>query len=345
MGITIKDVAGLAGVSTATVSRVLNHKGPVHVETRRRVEEAVRQLRFLPNSAARILSTSKTNVVGLLLPDSYGEFYSDVIRGVDRQARSGGYQLLVASLHGEPHEAETALAAMVGRIDGLIVMAQNIDVETIMENILRDVPVVLLNHSDEDGRFDAFRIDNYGGAQRMVRHLCRRGHQRVAIIHGPPHDIDARERLAGYRAALAAEKLDEDGLVVEGDFTEASGYEAALRLLELPVRPTAVFASNDSMAIGAMRAFLETGLKVPDDVAVAGFDDLPVARFVTPSLSSVHAPICDLGAEAMIALHDAIRSCGGHVRRHRVLPTHLVIRESTGGYLANDAEDVAGSPP
>jgi LacI family transcriptional regulator len=333
--ITIKDVAREAGVSVATASRAFNDSGPVSAETRRRVREIARRLRYVPNVAARSLITSRTGMLGVLLPDLYGEFFSEVIRGIDQAVRRGGYHLLVSSSHNDQAEIEAALRAMRGRVDGLLVMSPGFDARALATHLPERHPVVLLNCAARDEAVDSITIDNVGGAAAMVSHLVRLGHRRVAHIGGAPRNLDARERRRGYRAALRAAGIARDPeLEVQGDFMEASGHRAARRLLALPAPPTAIFAANDAMAIGALSALREGGVRVPDDVAVAGFDDIPISRYVNPSLSSVHVPIAELGGRAMETLLRAVADPEGHVRRQEVLDTTLVIRQSCGAPTA-----------
>jgi LacI family transcriptional regulator len=338
MPATIRDVARAAGVSVATVSRVFNSSGPVHEETRARVREVARALRYAPNSAARSLITAKSNTLGVLLPDLYGEFFSEVIRGIDQTAQQQGYHVLVSSSHETLPRIEAAMRAMRGRVDGLIVMSPDIDAPTLVANLPDSLPVVLLNCAVEGTSYDAISVDNFGGAYAMVRHLLSTGRDRVAIITGSSRNYDARERVRGYRAALrdagAEHREGEDGWEIPGDFTETGGYHAARAVAALSTRPNAVFAANDAMAIGALSALRELGLDVPGDIAVAGFDDIPMARYMSPPLTSVHVEISELGARAMAVLLAAVQEKNRHERRQVVLPTTLIVRQSCGGQSA-----------
>jgi LacI family transcriptional regulator len=331
MPATIRDVARAAGVSVATVSRVFNNSGPVHEETRARVREVAGALRYSPNSAARSLITAKSNTLGVLLPDLYGEFFSEVIRGIDQTAQHNGYHVLVSSSHETQERIEGAIRAMRGRVDGLIVMSPDIDGPALAANLPDSLPVVLLNCAVDGTSYDAISVDNFGGAYAMVRHLLSTGGTRVAIITGSSRNYDARERLRGYRAALRdAGAEQQEGWEIAGDFTETGGYRAAREIAALSPRPTAVFAANDAMAIGALSAFREVGLRVPEDIAVAGFDDIPMARYMSPPLTSVHIEISELGARAMGVLLAAVQEKNRHERQRVVLPTTLVVRQSCG---------------
>jgi LacI family transcriptional regulator len=328
---TIKDVAREARVSVATVSRVFNGGGPVREETRRRVRDIATTLRYVPHGGARSLITSKTSTIGVLLPDLYGEFFSEVIRGIDLAARRSGHHLIISNSHQDKSEIESAMRAMRGRVDGVIIMSPDIDAQALMANLPDSHPVVLLNCALRGGEFDSVNIDNIRGARAIVQHLISHGHKRIAIITGAPRNVDGHERLLGYRAALRAASIERNPrFEARGSFTEDSGFEAARALLDLRIRPTAIFAANDSMAIGALSALREAGVRVPEDLAVAGFDDITIARYVNPPLSSVHVPIAELGERAMAKLLSALHDKERHIRRQDVLGTTVVIRSSCG---------------
>jgi LacI family transcriptional regulator len=307
----------------------MNESGPVSQGARARILEIARRLRYAPNEAARTLISSRTSALGVILPDLHGEFFSEVIRGLDQAAKASGYHLLVSGSHNDCGETEAALRAMRGRVDGLVVMAPDENTAGVAAGVPDGVPVVLLNCPTVDGRADSIEIDNYGGAYAMVRHLAGTTRRRVAVLTGTPNNRDATERLRGYREALRdldVEWTPEWEFV--GSFTEASGYEAARRLLALRTRPNALFASNDSMAIGALSALREAGLRVPDDIGVGGFDDIPMARYTSPPLTSVRVPMGTLGAQAVDLLVRAVRSEGRHRVLRKTLPTTLVVRGS-----------------
>jgi LacI family transcriptional regulator len=268
----------------------------------------------------------------VLLPDLYGEFFSEVIRGIDLAARRNAYHVLVSGFHSDRAEIEAVLRALRGRVDGLIVLSPDVDAQTLQRNLPEALPAVLLNTPVDGASFDSIQIDNYGGAYAMVRHLAGLGHRRIALIRGPQENVDAQERLRGYHDALRSLEIESSSaLEIEGDFSEDSGYRAGRRLLKLKLRPTAVFAANDSMAIGCLFALREAGVRVPDDVALAGFDDIPIARYLTPSLSSVHVPIAELGMRAMERLLHAVDNKNEHERSQETVPTTLVVRGSCGG--------------
>lgn len=295
------------------------------------VLEVARRLRYSPNLAARTLSTRRTSAVGVLLPDLYGEFFSELLRGIDQRVQREGLHVLVSSSHNEAAEIEAGLRAMRGRVDGLIVMASDVDASTLIRNLPEQLPVVLLTARLEDPAFDTLAIDNYGGAYRMTAHLLGEGYRRIALLGGSDRNGDALERRRGYEDCLRASGgVVSADLMYSGDFTEASGFRGAMVLCAGPRRPDAIFAANDAMAVGALSALRGLGLKVPEDVAVAGFDDIPIAQYVSPPLTTVRVSIADLGARAAGRLLEAVGAGSRHARTHEIIPTELVIRRSCG---------------
>ncbi|MBU1674957.1 LacI family transcriptional regulator, partial [bacterium] len=225
---TIRDVARIAGVSIATVSRVFNGNAAVNEDKAQRVWTAASELDYWPNGAARSLTTSRSNTLGVLLPDLYGEFFSEVIRGIDQLARHEKYQTLISSSHANVEDVLTATRAMRGRIDGLIMMApDNLTVEIIAK--IRDhLPVILVNPPFAVDGCSSVSIASFSGARAAVAHLVGLGHREIAMVAGPAGNVDADERLRGYRRGLAEAGIEpRDELVVQGDFRESSGYLAA----------------------------------------------------------------------------------------------------------------------
>jgi LacI family transcriptional regulator len=333
VAITIWQVAREAGVSVATVSRALNNKGPVGDATRRRVQEVATRLRYVPHGTARSLITRTTHTIGVLLPDIHGEFFSELIRGIDLAARRRGYHLLVSGSHSDRAEMEAMLRTTRGRVDGLIVMSPEIEGEILTANLSESTPVVLLNRAAAASRFDSICVDNYGGALAMTRHLRAAGYRRIAFVRGPAGNHDAEERLRGYRHGLGTHAE----ILIDGDFSEQAGYQAGRTILALEPRPDAVFAANDGMAIGVLAAVRDGGLDVPADLAVTGFDDIPIARYLSPALPTVHVPIDELGSRSLQRLLRAIESPGRRTHRRETLPATLVVRESCGSRIAGKA--------
>jgi LacI family transcriptional regulator len=341
--VTIREVALESGVSVASVSRVVNEKGPVREETRLRIRRAIEKLRYAPHGAARSLIMRKTHTLGVLLPDLFGEFFSELIRGIDVAARGRGYHLLVSGSHEDRVETQELLRAIRGRVDGLIAFSPGLDARAFEENLPAGFPVLLLNAAVRKRGYGSIRVDNYGGAFEIVRHLTRLGHRRIAFVTGPAGNHDAFERLRGYRDALGRH-AGTRALEIPGDFREEAGYRAAPRILRARPAPTAVFAANDAMAIGLLCAFRESGVQVPEEMALAGFDDIPIARFITPPLTTARVPIAELGSRATARLLHALEGNDGQTGRQEILPTTLVVRASCGAQLPARAGAVSRRP-
>lgn len=324
--VTIKDVAREADVSAASVSRVLNGVGRVGESTRTRILDTAERLRYIPHEGARSLITRRTNAIGIVLPDFHGEFFSEVLRGADAAARTRGLHLLVSTSHGDPDEAAAAIRSMKGRVDGLLIMSPHLDPEFLTNNLSDVLPAVLMNAHDIE-KWPAVSVEDYNGAATMVRHLASAGRTRVAHIAGPTGNNDAAERLRGYKDARPAD-LGPD-YIVHGDFTVASGYAAGLLLGRLDPLPDAIFAANDMMAAGCLEALGRLGLRVPEDIAVGGFDDVPVAHFLRPALTTMRIDVAALGRKALERLTATIAAPAADLPNERITP-ELIVRESCG---------------
>ena len=295
---TIRDVARRAQLSVATVSRALNGFDNVSDRAKERVSEAVRDLGYVPHAGARSLSLARTNAIGVVLPDLHGEFFSEIVRGMDREAGRCGYLLLLSNLHGSSDKAAFALKAMHGRVDGLIVMAPHLNAEDLSAALPPGLPSILINTRDSSGSRAAIHLDNAAGARAVADHFEALGRKRVVHIAGPSGNIDADERTAAFCKACADRGLACE--VLRGDFEEGSGQEAVEQLLKSEHSFDALFAGNDNMAIGALQALRSAGLRVPEDVVVAGFDDIPLARHL--GLTTVRVRIAELGERALARL-------------------------------------------
>jgi LacI family transcriptional regulator len=327
---TIRDVADAARVSIATVSRVLNGNARVSDDARQRVETAARHLDYWPNHAARSLTRRATDVVGVLLPDLYGEFFSEVIRGIDSSARQRSHQILLTSTRARTEEVLSAARSMRGRVDGLIIMAPETVGEDTIAAIVRRYPAVLVEPRAIVKGCHIVAIENRRGSFRVVQHLIESVGGPVAIVGGPAPNIDAGARLRGYRDALLASGLESDpAWELEGDFTERSGTRAALEILERPRRPRAVFCANDSMALGLLRAFRRAGVRVPEEIAVAGFDDITIARHLDPPLTTARVDAHRLGAEAVRLLLEKDRPAPNAYGNRSIIETELIVRASS----------------
>lgn len=322
---TIRDVAREAGVSVASVSRVLNRLPNVRPELKDKVEAAARRLGYVPHAGARGLSLSRTGTVGVVLPDLHGEFFSEMLRGMDREASARGMHLLLSNMHADPLHGIDAMRSMRGRVDGLVVMAPHVDPDLLFAHLPANVPAVLLNCPDNrQGRME-LRIDNAAGACTMVEHLIEMGRRAIVHIAGPRGNIEAEHRAQGYRQAMAAAGLP--AITLPGNFDEDSGRAAVATMLTRQIAADAVFAANDMMAIGAMMALRDSGIDVPRKIAVAGFDNIPLARLISPGLTTMAVDIADMGARAINRLSTILS--GEAVPQTELRSPSLIIRAST----------------
>ena len=295
---TIRDVARRAEVSVASVSRALNGLDNVRAETRERIIAAAAELGYVPHAGARSLSLARAHAIGVVLPDLHGEFFSECVRGMDKEASRRGYLLLLSNMHDDSDQAAVALRAMRGRVDGLLVMAPHIQGEALERTLPRALPSVLINCPGEYESRPSIRFDNEAGAEAMVDHLASNGYKHIVHVAGPETNVDAIERAQGYRAAMR--RLGLRARVIAGNFSEEAGEEAARTILASREPCDAIFAANDMMAIGALHTLRSLGKRVPEDIAVAGFDDVPLARYL--ALSTMRVRIAEIGARAVARL-------------------------------------------
>jgi LacI family transcriptional regulator len=321
---TIRDVAKRAQMSVATVSRALNGFDNVSEQARERIAIAVKELGYVPHAGARSLSLARNNAIGVVLPDLHGEFFSEIVRGMDREASRRGYLLLLSNLHSGSEQAANALRAMRGRVDGLIVMAPHLGAAELSAALPRGLPSILINTRDGPDRHPSIHLDNGAGARAVVDHLASLGRKRLVHIAGPAKNIDAQERSQAFRAAVSAHGLI--GKVVEGDFEMESGSRAIADLLAKGTAFDAVFAANDNMAIGAIEALRAAGKSIPDDVAIVGFDDIPLAQHL--GITTVRVRIAELGERAVARLLDDLTS--GSETGQELHAPELIIRSTSG---------------
>lgn len=338
MAATIFDVAKHAGVSIGTVSRVLNNKDRVSPETRERVLKAVRELDYHANAFAKGLASQETNTLGLVIPQVNDPFFFQIVRGVEDAATDEDYSLLIASQPRPAREREHRYLDLFrrGNVDAMVLVAIDVYPHEIQQIASRGVPIVLAQQ-DVGKNIPAFLSDNYGGSRAMTEHLLGHGYTRLAYIAGTDYTPDSRERLRAMRDVLAEHGLDITAeYIVKGDYLQDSGYHAMLELLKRPIMPEAVFAANDQMALDAIRAIQENGLRVPDDIAVVGFDDIPMASYISPPLTTIQQPVYEMGwhaakrAMAMIGPAETVEERALASPRVMFLPASLVVRKSCG---------------
>lgn len=329
---TLDEVAELAGVSRATVSRVVNGSPKVRPEARQAVEAAVAQLRYVPNRMARSLVTRRTDTIALVLSESNTQVFSDpffarVVRELSAALADTEMNLVLLAARGEREQEKVARYVRQGHVDGVILMS--LHSQDTLPQVLAEARVPLvLSGRPLDGRPVCYvDADNAGGAREATAHLLATGRRRVATVTGPRDMIGGIDRYAGYRAALREAGVAEDpALVAEGDFTEAGGGAAMAALLERAPDLDAVFVASDPMAVGALRVLRASGRSVPGDVAVVGFDDAPVAATCDPPLTTVAQPLGEMTSLMTELLLQQVE--GDEEVRVRVCPTRLVVRES-----------------
>ena len=328
--VNITDVAQRAGVSISTVSRVLNNSDyPIRPETRQKVLEAIEELRFRPNDVARSLLLKQTHTIGLIVPDISNPYYPELSLGVEATASEHGYAVIFCNTSRRPEKVEYYLDVLLQkRADGIIIAGGGTDLTQISQGTLRsDTKIALVGKHHLP--FPSVQVDNFGAAREITSHLLHLGHRHIAFISGPPNLTSVQDRLAGYKASLEERGISEDNrLICEGDFGAESGYSATLSLLRGEPTPTAIFAANDRMAISAMAAAADVGLRVPNDLTVVGFDDIITASLVRPSLTTVALPAYEIGASAMRLMLRLLE--GEECPKTIWLPTQLVIRQSSG---------------
>lgn len=333
--VTIYDVARRAGVSPATVSKVLSNTPYVSESTRERVLDVVRELDYVPSLAARSLSRSRTSILGLVFPYAPDYLFHDphlmtFMLGADEAAAARDYSLLIFAAHSPADPAGGLRRLLKARfVDGAILVGTRSILATAADLRYRTYPTVTLGYESPYGSAHTVHADDRHGGMLAARHLLDLGHRRIGLISGPEEITAVTERIAGFRTVLAGHGVDvEPGLTSQGDFTFQSGCAAAERLLSMPDRPTAVFAVNDRMALGVMWCAQQHGLAVPGDLSVIGFDDIEAAAFSTPPLTTVRQPSSEMGRLAAQRVFDLLDH-GKDGLESVVLPVTLVVRSST----------------
>jgi LacI family transcriptional regulator len=329
---TIREVAKSAGVSSTTVSHVINGTRFVSQTVRVRVLGAIRRLGYQPNVLARSLRRGETHTIGLILPDSANPFFAKVGRSIEAAAFDLAYSVVLCNSEGnlirEQHYTEVLTKKQV---DGIIFVASGDRTKSLSILLDRGAPFVIVDRDLPDVKADAVLADNLQGGYLATRHLLALGHRMIACISGPPNVAPSVERVTGYRQALIVSGQSvEEGLILRGDFHLESGWAAALELLRRPIPPTAILACNDLMAIGVIRAAAELTRRIPEDLAVVGFDDIELSAYSVPPLTTVLQPTTDMGRRAVQLLIDRIGNPDLPHRRE-IFPTTLTVRDSCGG--------------
>jgi DNA-binding LacI/PurR family transcriptional regulator len=327
---TIYDVARLAGVSTATVSRALNGTAPIAPTTRTAIDHAVEQLGYRPNPVARSLVTKSTQTIAFLLPDITNPFYAELVSGIQQLILERDQLMLLCTTDGDPEQEARYLGLLRAKhVDGALVDGLGLSSERIAAIVDDGFPIVCLDRDLASASVPLVQVDNRAGARMATEYLLTLGHRQIAHVAGARAAI-SDERLAGYRGALeAAGVAFEPALVAAGDFTEGGGHAAMRVLLESGARFSAVFCANDLSAIGALNAVLSSGRKVPFDLSIIGFDDVRLSPYTSPPLTTIHQPAAEIARHATELLLDRIQGVQGQATRRLFAPT-LVVRGSTG---------------
>jgi LacI family transcriptional regulator len=327
----MKDVARHAGVSISTVSYVLNNSGPVGASRRARVLDAVRVLNYTPNESARSLKRRSTSTIGLVVPDLTNQFFAAVAEGVERAAAERDVLVVLCAPEAtEQPVSHHAKLLRSQRLDGVVYLSGIGTSPSLILELAESGPIVLVDERISGFELPSVVSDGRRGAREVAAYVLEQGHKRLAIIGGPEALWTAEQRLAGYREALAAAGLDPDAVpALVGDYRQQSGAELAERALAGPPdhRPTALLCANDLMAIGALEYCKTAGIRVPEDVSIAGFDDIPIAALITPRLTTVSQPARDMGYQAAAVLFEQLER-GRNGPSHKSFPTTLQVRDS-----------------
>lgn len=327
---TIKDVAAIAGISYTTVSHVLNRTRPVSDEVRKKVEAAIAQLDYVPSAVARSLKAKSTATIGLLIPNSINPYFAELARGIEDYCERSGFCVILCNSDDNPEKQRNYLRVLLEkRVDGLIVSSVG-GGDRFAESLSAvRTPMVIVDRDLEDISADLVRIDHELGAYLATSHLLELGHRHIACICGPAQTSVARMRLAGYRRAMHEAAIEvPEGWVIESDFTGPGGRQAAGKLLD-GERPSAIFAANDMIGIGTLRAAAERNVRVPADLSVIGFDDIQMSQYVYPALSTVGQSILQLGERAAELLLRRIATRGDSPVQQVIVAPSIVLREST----------------
>lgn len=329
--LTMKDIAERAGVSVATVSRVLNNTKPVSSELKNKVLDVVKETGYKPNALARSLIKQRTGTIGVIIPDVDNETFADLIKGIELITDKNDYVILVTNTMGEvKKELEMFNLFEEKRLDGIIFSGVSLTDKHIDYFEKYKIPTVIVGQTFDKLNFPSVTIDNFQAAFDITQYLINLGHDRIGMIRGPLYDIQAgKERLLGYKTALRENNKDvHKEYITQGDFTITGGYRSMGYIWSNGVKPTAIFSASDKMAIGALNYCLDHGLKVPEDVSIAGFDDMELATAVRPTLTTIHQDQVQKGIKTAEILLDLIEK-GKEESYNIQLPYTLIARDST----------------
>jgi LacI family transcriptional regulator len=332
----MRDVAEHAGVSVTTVSHVINNTRPVSDALRQRVEAVMLDLGYQPNTLARSLRRGETHTIGVIVPDNSNPFFAEVARGIEDTSFDHGYSVILCNSDRDLHKERLYINVLIEKqVDGILFVAAGMSADNIQPLLDRALPLVVVDRQIPALAVDTVLAANQHGGWLATQHLLELGHHRIGCIVGPEDIASSVERVSGYHQALSAHNLPVDEqLVIRGDFRYESGYAAGGRLLSLDDPPTAIFACNDLMAVGAMTKALEIGLSVPGDLSVIGFDDIRPAVYANPPITTIKQPKYEMGVASTALLLSRMRD-SNRTPQQQVLETSLVIRQSTAPRQGN----------
>lgn len=327
---TMKQVAEKAGVSTTTVSHVINNTRVVSEDARERVLSVIQELRYIPSAVARSLKNDRTHTIGMMIPNNSNPYFAELIQGIEDASFELGYNIILCNSYDDPKkQAAYIRVLMEKRIDGLILVSSGSDEDLNMLLANEVIPKVLVDREVTGVAADLIEADHVQGAYEATRYLISLGHKRIACVAGPDTLLPSGGRVAGYQRALKEAGITVcDDFIVHSDFTSEGGFNAFQKLLTLDSKPTAIFASNDLMAIGGICAANQAGVKIPQDLSVIGYDDIALASFSTPPLTTIAQPKYQIGQLTAKTLVERISNPDSQVRRTMLTP-ELVIRQST----------------
>jgi DNA-binding LacI/PurR family transcriptional regulator len=330
--VTIKDIAKILGISKSTVSRALSEHSDVNQETRKKILEVAQQLNYQPNALALNLKQQRTNTIGVIIPETVNRFFAKAIGGIQRVANLAGYNVMICQSDESYITEKNNLRSLIAsHVDGVIISVSSETDRTDHFDLLlqKKIPVVFFDRIREDLHTSQVYTDNYEISFAGTEHLIQQGCQRIAIIAGPQNLHNSRNRLNGYMDALKKhDRPVKESYIVHSNFTGGNIEEYTRYLINLPQRPDAVFAINDYAAVEMMHVFKKNGLKIPDDIAVLGFNNENIGRFVEPPLSTIDLPSYDMGAVSAEILLAQIRDASAPIQR-KLVKSQLIIREST----------------
>jgi LacI family transcriptional regulator len=340
MTVTIHDVAKRAGVGSITVSRVINNSGYASEETRQLVMEAVNEMGYVPNRLASSLRSRRTNVLALVMTDITNPFFTVAARGVEDVASQAGYTVIFCNTDEDLSKEQKYIdVLMQNRVDGILLVPSDSESSSIETLQKKGIPVVVIDRRVSEKQVDQVRCDSVAGAEQLTQLLIALGHRQIALVNGPQNVSTASDRLIGFSRALASAGLDLSAqVVISGAYTRESGREMTRQVLEMSPRPTALFAANNFIALGALRALEEAGIRVPDDMAVVTFDDLPESLVVSPFLTVAAQPVYEMAAKATEMLIKRLSSKGPEDFEEIVFPTQLIVRKSSGSSIGHNSK-------